>query len=79
MGTIVGRCGCHCHGPALTLGDYRLNGRLENLVYTNHLFTGAFHVHGAHLVCDCLALCTRDWSQTLSLEEFDTRSLVAKI
>ena len=39
FGAIVARCGRHHHRPALALGDHRLDRRLENLVYTDHLFT----------------------------------------
>ena len=86
MGDVFGRStgGCRrgSHGgldiPAI-VGDHCVDGSLEDLVDTGHLFTAAFHVLRAHLFCNCLPLHVGHWCETLCLEHLDACLLVAEI
>jgi hypothetical protein len=64
---------------AFSLGDDSVNGDLEDLVDTSHLFTTAFHVEGAHLLGNSLTLMVCDGSKSLSSEEVDAGALVAQV
>lgn len=46
---------------------------------TGHLFTAAFHVEGAHLLSNGLALILCDGGKSLSSEEVDASTLVAQV
>jgi hypothetical protein len=48
-------------------------------VDTSHLFATAFHVKGAHLLSDGLALVLCDGGKSLSSEEVDAGALVAQV
>ena len=61
------------------LVNYYVDCRLEDVVDTVHFFAAALHVHGAHFLCDCLALGRGDGCETLGLEEIDAGALVAEI
>ena len=64
---------------AFSLGDNSVDSSFEDLVDTGHLFTAAFHVEGAHLPGDTLALGVGDGSESLGLEEIDAGALVAQV
>jgi hypothetical protein len=64
---------------ALSLGDDSVDSGLENFVHTGHLFTAAFHVEGAHLLGDSLALVLCDGGKPLGPEEVDAGALVAQV
>jgi len=81
-------CACSCavaaerradHWDAFALGNYELYGGVKDLMYTNHLFAGALHVHCTHFVRDGLALSSGHWCETLCFEEVDACALVAEI
>ena len=52
---------------------------VEDFVDAGHFFRGAFHVHGAHLLCDLLALLLCDGCQTLRFEELDAGAFMSEI
>jgi hypothetical protein len=64
---------------AFSLGNDGVDGDLEDLVDTSHLFTTAFHVEGAHLLGHSLTLMVCDGGKSLSSEKVDAGTLVAQV
>ena len=52
---------------------------IEYLFDADLFFAAAFHVEGAHSLCECLALCSGDRGESLGLEELDAGFFVAEV
>lgn len=57
------------------MSDSGVDGQLEHLFYTFHLFAAAFNVSSTHLSSNSLALFGCDGRQTLGLEEVDANAV----
>lgn len=52
---------------------------VEDFVNAGHFFRGAFHVHGAHLLRNLLALLLCDRCQALGFEELDAGAFMSEV